>query len=73
MGQEITYPPVLEPDIAASQFRLKFALPGMTIEPSTGTLVWRPGKEHVGRWPITILATVEGEEVTVIAWTLEVR
>ncbi len=56
-----------------SAFRLKFALPGMTIEPDTGALAWRPGKEHVGRWPITILATVEGEEVTVIAWTLEVR
>lgn len=45
----------------------------MTIDPNTGTLAWRPGTDHVGRWLMTILATVEGEEVTLITWTLEVR
>jgi len=45
----------------------------MTIDAKTGALAWRPGKAYVGRWPITILATVEGKEVTVIAWTLDVR
>ena len=73
VGEDLSYTPVFEPGVMPSAFRLKFALPGMTIEPGTGALVWRPGKEHVGRWPITILATLEGEEVTVIAWTLEVR
>ena len=57
----------------ASEFRLKRALPGMTIDPKTGALAWRPGREHVGHWSITILATVDGEEVTVITWTLKVR
>ncbi len=71
--EEVRYTPTLEPGITASEFRLKRTLPGMTVDPKTGALAWRSGKAYVGRWPITILATVEGKEVTVIAWTLEVR
>ena len=73
VGGQIRYRPVPGPGATASEFRLKRTLPGMTIDPKTGTLAWRPGREHVGRWPITILATVDGREVTVITWTVEVR
>jgi hypothetical protein len=73
VGEEFHYTPVLESGIAATEFRLKRRLPGMSIDREKGSLAWRPGKAHVGRWPITILATVEGEQVTVITWTLEVR
>jgi hypothetical protein len=45
----------------------------MTIDPKTGALAWRPSKVYVGRWRITILAKVDGEEITVITWTVEVR
>jgi hypothetical protein len=73
VGEEIRYTPVLQPGVTASEFRLKRTLPGMTIDAKTGTLAWRPGTDHVGRWLMTILATVEGKEVTLITWTLEVR
>ena len=71
--EEVRYTPVLKPGTKASDFRLKHALPSMTIDPKTGSFAWRPGREHVGRWPITIIARVQGEEVTVITWTLKVR
>ena len=73
VGEEIRYTPVLQPGITASEFRLKRTLPGMTIDPNTGALAWRPGTDHVGRWLMTILATVQGKEVTLITWTLEVH
>ena len=73
VGEEIRYTPILQPGITASEFRLKRTLPGMTIDPKTGALAWRPGTDHAGRWLMTILATVEGKEVTLITWTLEVR
>jgi hypothetical protein len=73
VGDEVRYSPILGSGVTASQFRLKRAPPGITIDPKTGEVVWRLGREHVGQWTITILATVDGEEVTVITWTLEVR
>jgi len=73
VGEEIHYTPVLQPGVTPSEFRLKRTLPGMTIDPKTGALAWRPATDHVGRWLMTIFATVEGKEITLITWTLEVR
>jgi len=73
VGEEIRYTPILGSGVMASEFRLKRALPGMTIDPKTGAFAWRPGREHAGQWQITILAAVDAEEVTVITWTLKVR
>ncbi len=72
-GTELTYAPSLPAGSKATNFRLKRALPGMTIDATTGSWNWRPGKEHIGRWTVTILATVDGEESTVITWTLTVK
>ena len=70
-GESIKYTP--SATIGVTDFRMRRPLPGMAIDPKTGEWTWTPGKEHVGRWNIVILATVANAEVTVINWTIEVK
>jgi hypothetical protein len=70
VGERVSYSPKL--NAKATDFRLKRPPSGMTVDPVTGTWVWQPSKEHVGRWTVAILATVAGEETTVISWSIEV-
>ncbi len=54
-------------------YRIKRPIPGMTIDAATGAWGWTPTSAQVGNWQVTILATVDGKDVTVLTWSVAVH
>lgn len=73
VGSEASFTPQIPDGSMAKDFRLKFPLHGMSVDAKNGTWTWRPAKEHVGHWPVSIVATIDDKTVDVLIWTIEVK
>ena len=73
-GQTLRFAPAVS--IAGGSkvvYRLKRALPGMTIDAESGTWSWTPTAAQAGTWQVTIVATADGKDVPVVSWSLTVE
>ncbi|MGE0708092.1 MAG: hypothetical protein AB7N76_17215 [Planctomycetota bacterium] len=57
---------------AGAVFGLAKAPTGASVDPATGAVRWTPGPGMLGSWEFELVARVEGEELPVAAWVVEV-
>lgn len=74
VGERISFTPEFS-TIGATQvtFKLKRPLEGMKIDPEKGVLTWIPTEVYIGKYEVAIVADVDGQDVPVVAWTLEIE
>lgn len=74
VGQEIVFVPSFQKPAGAKgvHFKLKKGPDEIRVDPVTGRMTWKPSDAYVGRFDIAIVAIVDGAEVPVLEWTIEV-
>lgn len=74
VGETLSYAPKFSrPGATRVKFKLQKTLEGMSIDSEKGTVTWTPPEAYVGKWDISIVADVDGTDVSVLKWTLEVK
>jgi hypothetical protein len=74
VGKELSFTPVFTKTGGERvTFKIKKPLDGMKIDPEKGTLTWTPADAYVGRYDIQIMANLDGQEMPVLTWTLEIQ
>ncbi|MBI3097281.1 MAG: trypsin-like peptidase domain-containing protein [Planctomycetes bacterium] len=74
VGKEVSYAPAFKRPAEAKSivFKLKKGPEGITLDSGTGKFTWKPTDAYIGKFDITIVAEVDGAEVPVLSWTIEV-
>jgi hypothetical protein len=74
VGKEVVFVPDFErpAGVTSIVFKLKKGPSEIAVDPASGRLVWKPSDAYVGKYDVSIVAVVDGVEVPVIAWTIEV-
>jgi hypothetical protein len=72
VGERYTFAPTFNTTAAKVVFKLKNALEGMSIDPANGTVSWTPSPAYLGKYDIQISADVDGQNVPLLTWTLEI-
>jgi hypothetical protein len=53
-------------------FKLKKPLEGMTINAGTGKIEWDPLDLYIGKYELTMIVEMVGQNIPVLSWTLEI-
>ncbi len=74
VGKEVVFAPDFErpAGVKSIVFKLKKGPDEVRVDPATGRLAWKPSDAYVGKFDLAIVAVVDGAEVPVVAWTIEV-
>ncbi|MBI3270822.1 MAG: trypsin-like peptidase domain-containing protein [Planctomycetes bacterium] len=74
VGEEVAYAPAFaRPAMAKSLvFKLKKGPEEIKLDPASGRFTWKPTDAYIGKFDIEIVAEVDGAQVPVVAWTIEV-
>ncbi|MDX1926130.1 MAG: serine protease [Pirellulaceae bacterium] len=74
VGKPLDFTPSFDPpqDARAVTFRLKKGVQGLQVDSKSGKLSFNPTETNVGLYDIELVADVDGIEVPVLKWTLEV-
>jgi hypothetical protein len=54
-------------------YRIKKGLPGMRLDAATGAFTWTPSDIQIGKYDIAFVADVDGNEVPVTTWSVDVQ
>ncbi|HBC85415.1 MAG TPA: hypothetical protein DCZ94_00520 [Lentisphaeria bacterium] len=55
------------------KFKLEDCPTGMSIDPNTGKISWKPGKAYIGDYDLCIIAGLSQESISLCKWTLSVK
>ena len=74
IGKAMAYAPSFTrpADADSIVFRIKQGVPGMEIDPSTGRISFTPTDANLGLYDVVIVADIDGIEVPVLKWLLEI-
>lgn len=74
VDKAISFTPSFDSPKAAKKviFRLKKGVQGMEVDSETGKISFKPTETTIGLYDIELVADVDGTEVPVIKWTLEI-
>jgi serine protease Do len=74
VGKEVVFAPDFErpAGVKSLSFKLKKGPEEIKVDAATGKFTWKPTDAYVGRFDLAIVALVDGAEVPVVAWTIEV-
>lgn len=74
VGKLVEYTPNyrLPQNARSIEFRLKDGPEGTNIDPKTGKFTWTPTAVYLGKYAIEIVAVVDGKELPVLSWILQV-
>lgn len=74
VGKTVVFTPGFTPPAGASEvvFRLAEGVSGMEIGPATGKISFTPNGDNLGVFDIAVVADVDGKQVPVITWRLEI-
>jgi hypothetical protein len=72
-GDTVSFTPDF--DILGEQttFKLKRALEDMKIDPLSGAVSWKSSEKYIGKNEVQILAEVDGQDVSVLTWNIDVE
>lgn len=54
-------------------FRLKKGPTGMQVDAATGKIAWIPTDAYLGQYDLVLVADIDGTEMPIVAWTLEIK
>ena len=54
-------------------FRIKKPLEGMKVDAASGRFTWTPTDAYIGKYPVQIVAVVDGKEAVVADWVIDVQ
>ena len=54
-------------------FRIKKPLEGMKVDAASGRFTWTPTDAYIGKYPVQIVAVVDGKETVVADWVIDVQ
>jgi S1-C subfamily serine protease len=74
VGKEVVFSPDFEKpaNVKSIVFKLKKGPDEIKVDPATGRMTWKPTDAYAGKFDLSIVAVVDGAEVPVVAWTIEV-
>ncbi len=74
VGKEVVFVPDFErpANVKTLVFRLNRGPEEIRVDPASGRFAWKPSDAYVGKFDVSIVAVVDGAEVPVVAWTIEV-
>ncbi|MCW8129063.1 MAG: trypsin-like peptidase domain-containing protein [Planctomycetota bacterium] len=75
VGTAVSFTPQFKrPDNAKKiVFKLKKGPETIVVDPATGKLSWTPTDVYIGKYDVEIVADVDGAQLPVLAWTIEVK
>lgn len=75
IGKPFTFTPQFKRPEGARKvtFRLKSGPPDIQVDAETGKVNWTPTDAYLGKYDVVLVADVDGTEVPVATWAIEVR